>query len=646
LKETEKFEVMVKDLLPEGYEGRGGQVEFIEEASMALENKEVFFGSAPCGIGKSLASLLTVLPRLGKEKLLICFRTRSQLHIYLKELKAVAPGISAVSFISKRDMCPRIKTGFSYYDFLDECSRLRKNCENKDKPYCEFYSKNIMRPMMAEKIALDCSRKLLPPLDVTRLMSRNGFCAYEAMKRILARTDVFLGTYHYAFEPLIRGNIIKNMDADLSRIYLVVDEAHNLPRFARELLSDQMTERTVERAIGETDLFEHSDVLVVLEYLETLEADVYSRFQDELEKEEIRRVDPLGLDEIFLENCGVSGLGAAETILDYGEHVTETRRQLGYETIYSYNRRVGEFLLNFFKKKPEKYLHVAQKDGRERTYLKVMSFDGRSISDPVLRGARGSILMSGFLSPLEVYRDLILYDENGVRLREFDSPFPPENRLILAAVNVSSRYSARTGEMLRRWKEYIEAILKENRGNVAVFATSYQLMHRILKRIETDRNVITERSNTRRDTVLKQLKNSNDNALFGVMGGKLSEGVDYPGDLMTCVVAVGLPYATWNVYQRSLINYYSDQYPGMGRVYAYITPAILRLIQACGRVHRSAADKGCIIILDERVSQPDVTQLLPSYFQNEMKMVMNPSDAAKHISSFWRRHGNVKKNLR
>jgi len=632
---------MVKDLLPEGYEGRGGQVEFIEEASMALENREVFFGSAPCGVGKSLASLLTVLPRLDKEKLLICFRTRSQLHIYLKELKAVARSISVVSFISKRDMCPRIKTGFSYYDFLEECSRLRKNCENRDRPFCEFYSKNIMRPMMAEKMALDCSRKILSPLDVTRIMSRSGFCAYEAMKRILARADVFLGTYHYAFEPSIRNNLIKSMDLDLSRIYLVVDEAHNLPKFSRELLSDQMTERTVERAIRETDLFEHSDVHIVIEYLETLEADVYSRFRDELEKDEIRRVDPRGLDAIFLENCGVSGPEAAETLLEYGEYVTETRRQLGYETIYSYNRRVGEFLLNFFVKKPEKYLHVAQKDRRERTFLKVMSYDGRSISDPVLRRAKGSILMSGFLSPLEVYRDLLLYDENGVRLREFDSPFPPENRLILAAGDVSSRYSERTGEMLRRWKEYIEAILKENKGNVAVFATSYQLMYRILKLIETDRKMITERSNTKRETVLKQLKNSNGNALFGVMGGKLSEGVDYPGDLMTCVVAVGLPYATWNVYQRSLIDYYSIQYPGMGRVYSYVTPAILRLIQACGRVHRSGADKGCIIILDERVSLPDIRQLLPSYFQNEMKMVMNPSETANHIKSFWTRHGSV-----
>ena len=73
--------------LPRGYEVRKGQVKFIEESTKALENNQVFVGSAPCGIGKSLASLLTVLPRLGENKLLISFRTRSQLHIFLKELR-------------------------------------------------------------------------------------------------------------------------------------------------------------------------------------------------------------------------------------------------------------------------------------------------------------------------------------------------------------------------------------------------------------------------------------------------------------------------------------------------------------------------------------------------------------------------------
>jgi DNA excision repair protein ERCC-2 len=122
------------------------------------------------------------------------------------------------------------------------------------------------------------------------------------------------------------------------------------------------------------------------------------------------------------------------------------------------------------------------------------------------------------------------------------------------------------------------------------------------------------------------------------MGGKFSEGMDYPNNLLTCVVTVGLPYATWNVYQKALINYFDYQFPGRGRDYAYLTPAIFRLVQACGRVHRSAKDKGCIVMLDERITRPEIRQLLPSYYQKEMKLVANDLECGENITEFWEKH--------
>jgi len=129
------------------------------------------------------------------------------------------------------------------------------------------------------------------------------------------------------------------------------------------------------------------------------------------------RVDPQGLSDLLLERCDAPGLEVAEMVHEYGKDVMETRRELCYERIYSYNYRVGKFLLNFFEKEPERYLHLAQRDWRDRAVLKVRSFDGRSLTDPVLRQARGSILMNGFLSPPAIYRDLVLYDGEVAYLR-------------------------------------------------------------------------------------------------------------------------------------------------------------------------------------------------------------------------------------
>ena len=161
-------------------------------------------------------------------------------------------------------------------------------------------------------------------------------------------------------------------------------------------------------------------------------------------------------------------------------------------------------------------------------------------------------------------------------------------------------------------------------------------MQAALRVARLDRNVIVEQRDTNRSSVLRALHKSTDHALFGVMGGKLSEGIDYPSNVLTCVAAVGLPYATWDIYQKGLIGYYEQQFPEEGEVYAYLTPAILRLIQTAGRVHRSPSDKGCIVILDERVTNPGVKRQLPRYIQQEMIPIRDAAECAEKVEGFWR----------
>ena len=626
-------------LLPKGYEIRKGQVEFIEEATKALDKNEVFVGSAPCGIGKSLASLLSVLPKIEENKLLISFRTRSQLHIFLKELRSLKKPPLTASFISKQDMCPLTKNrSGTYFDFLEECRRLKENCESGTKPFCKFYWNMNKRRRQAEELALDCVRKILDPQEARDLMYRKGFCAYETLKRVLNKVQVFLGTYNYTFNPPIRKALLQSWGVDLSKVYLIVDEAHNIPNFARDLLSDQINQKTVENAIKETENFDHKKVDDVKDYLNILDDDVFRYVHKRLGNSRLKILDLQDLADKFHHWSGKSGEEAAEIFHEYGDYVREIRQELGYDRIFSYTHRVGDFFENFFQKFGEKYIHLAYKDWNDRTYLSVKSLDGREITDPVLRQAKGSIVMSGFLSPPKIYRDLILRSSENVVLKEFDSPFPSENRLILTACDVSSRFEHRTDQMLKKCADYIEVVSMANEGNIGVFFTSYSLMNTILTHIEIDRKLIVEERRTRRNEIMEKLTKSNKNALFGVMGGKFSEGMDYPNNILKCVITVGLPYATWNVYQQALIKYFDYQFLGNGRTYAYLTPAIFRLVQACGRVHRSANDKGCIVMLDERITQPNINYLLPNYYQKEMKIVKNSIECGQFIRNFWKKH--------
>lgn len=639
--------IQKKGVLPDNYEIRKEQMEFIQAATKTLKNKEVFVGSAPCGIGKSLASLLAVLPQLEENKLMICFRTRSQLHIYLKELRALSTGLSAVSFFSKQDMCPlKAKGDLSYIDFFEECKRLKDNCESSTKPFCRFYMNILRGKREAEELALDCARMILAPEQSVELMSRRGFCAHEALKRILPKVEVFLGTYHYVFDPRIRDSLLKSFGVSLSKTFLIVDEAHNLPAFTRELLSDQLTEGTVERALKETEIFENESSGSIREHLNVLMEEVFQHARQTLSNECLREVNTQEISDFYKSRKGVSGLEAAAMLKEYGESVKERQLKSGSERVASYNYRIGTFLESFFKDVGSKYIHLIERDQRDRIVLEVRSFDGREVVDPVLRETRGTILMSGFLSPPTVYRDLLLHSPDNVCLKEFAPPFPPENRLILAAEDVSSEFKRRTDSMFENWKSYVEAISNATQGNMAVFFTSYGLMRKVVSLIRTSRRLIMEEPSTKRNEVIERLTSSSNNVLYGVMGAKLSEGMDYPGNVLKCTVAVGLPYATWDTYQRSLMEYLEQQFPGNGRTYAYLTPAILRLVQACGRVHRSAEDRGCIVILDERITQPHIRRLLPSYYQKEMITVKSPSDCAERIAGFWNARHMKSENLR
>ncbi|MCW3979935.1 MAG: ATP-dependent DNA helicase [Candidatus Bathyarchaeota archaeon] len=625
--------------LPETYETREAQMEFIEEASNAVKNSQVFIGSAPCGIGKSLAALLVVLPLLRKDKLLICFRTRGQLHIYLKELRALNRNISVASLFSKQDMCPRrMKRSFSQADFLEECNRLKDNCESLTQPYCRYYKNTYTRKREAEKLALDCTRSILAPMDAVKRMAKEGFCAYEALKRTLKTVNIFLGTYHYIFDPPIRKALLTSLKADLSKTYMIVDEAHNLPSFSRELLSSKLTANSVRRALTETRKFHHESRSLVRKYLGLLDEDILQRVNGALKKGELKQISSQRVSDLFLERVGVSGSDASEVLLDYGEYVKEKRWEMGRERMFSFNYHVGRFLERFFEKNGTQYIHLIRKNWDNDVFLEVRSFDGRELTDPVLRQTQGSILMSGSLSPPKVYGDLTLYESSDVYCKEFDSPFPAKNRLILAANDVSSKFENRTERTLNRWSNYIEAIDATNKGNMAVFFTSYGMMHRLLPLIKTNRKVIVESRDTKRREVMEKLTDSSNNALFGVMGAKFSEGIDYPHNLLTCVVAVGLPYATWTIYEKGLIQYFDQHFPEKGRIYGYLVPAILRLVQTCGRVHRSARDKGCIVILDERVTRSDIIKYLPGYFQKEMRTVASPSECGELVEGFWRLH--------
>lgn len=103
---------------------------------------------------------------------------------------------------------------------------------------------------------------------------------------------------------------------------------------------------------------------------------------------------------------------------------------------------------------------------------------------------------------------------------------------------------------------------------------------------------------------------------------------------MNGVVLVGIPYARPTPRVQAQIRYFEKKFPGKGRYYGYYLPAHRKLVQAAGRVHRSAEEKGSIVILDYRVLWRSIRKDLPDWMKETMKPVTLPT-MRLYLKRFW-----------
>lgn len=112
-------------------------------------------------------------------------------------------------------------------------------------------------------------------------------------------------------------------------------------------------------------------------------------------------------------------------------------------------------------------------------------------------------------------------------------------------------------------------------------------------------------------------------ALFSVMGGRISEGMDFPAEQLEIAVIIGIPYPKPTARQRGLQNYY-DQKFGKGWEYTVQGPAARKMLQAIGRLIRNENDRGVAVILDKRAPR----------FHQYIKDMRESKDLLTDISHF------------
>jgi len=131
-----------------------------------------------------------------------------------------------------------------------------------------------------------------------------------------------------------------------------------------------------------------------------------------------------------------------------------------------------------------------------------------------------------------------------------------------------------------------------------------------------------------------KLPHSKGAMLLCVMGGKLSEGINFSDDLARCVVVVGLPYPDIrDMILQERMKYADSKQIGNGRK-LYESLCMKQVNQSIGRSIRHKQDYATIVLFDRRYESNHVMDQLPSWITRSISICRTSSELTTNITSF------------
>jgi len=605
------------------------QDDLIKTVSTALSKGTSLVVHAPTGLGKTVSTLSPALAfAKGKDLNLFFLTSRHTQHKIaidtLREIKKEHyPELVACDIIGKKWMClrPEIQN-LPSSDFNELCKHLRE--ENKCDLYSNFKSKNGKVTPRAKKV-LD-ELKILSPMHTEKMVEiceTEKLCPYEMSCLLASVSHVIVTDYYYLFHPRIRDSFFARIKKELNECIAIIDEGHNLPARIRDLASHRLTSMMVRRGIKEAKKFGYMEQIETLDTIQD-SLNSISKGLSVFDEKVVKRDD-------FSDSIakGDEYDEVVEDLENIGDSIRDIQKKSSIGGISTF--------LDSWKGDDDGFVRLVSHPSKDPLVLLAYKcLDPSIVSQPVLHELFSSIIMSGTLSPMEMYKDILGYPET-TECERFESPFPDKNRLSLIVPQTTTKYTMRSQKQFENIGKICARIVDEIPGNVLIFFPSYQIMNDVFKTFYKvcDRTVLKESADLSKEEKLALLEKFKGykkvgSVLLGVISANFAEGIDLPGDLLKGVIVVGLPLQKPDLETKALIKYYEDKFQ-MGWDYGYIFPAFNRALQSAGRCIRSETDKGVIVFLDERYSWP----MYRKYFPRDMDIKISRS-FVEDIEEFFR----------
>ncbi|TBU06996.1 ATP-dependent DNA helicase [Hamiltosporidium magnivora] len=599
------------------------QKDFIEKAKCVIENNEIGIFSSPTGTGKTISLLLSVYnyfipPKeesnkytyfgLNSEnkklmeqlfgqsdritKVFYCSRTHTQLNQAINELKRFDANVNSIILGSRKLYCVNKKvnkTNVELEIINEQCKALisKNDCEF----YCNFESQN-------ETDIIDIE-------ELIKKGKEKKFCPYYFAKIYSKKCEIVFLPYTVLFSKEGR----RSANIDISDSIIIVDEAHNIYESVI-----QMNTVTIS--------FE-----IVKKYFKAFE-DYYLKYESRMSEVNLKRIKNIceilekiwKFHENFANNLETKTESSSQ---EKNEECIVVNDFLIKSRLHNYNLlELEEYLHNSgIAYKLEGFntnLHLQLFNITKFLVLLIMSdchgrifYDNKKIRftplDPKIYFedifvCKSLILAGGTMEPIDNL--LNLFKERTVKYYYYDSICTNFISFILSTgpSNKEIKLNYKTRESPEILKDIVYTIFNLSntvkKGGIICFLPSKYYL-KILK--ETIINL--EKNNfkfikkilyddTSSFLEFKNLVFEESVIFFSVMGGKMSEGINFNDYLCRLLIIIGIPYPTVNTELKERIKYHGNDYSTL--------IAMKTVNQALGRALRHKTDYASIVLIDSR----------------------------------------------
>ncbi|CAG8527014.1 2198_t:CDS:10 [Ambispora leptoticha] len=637
-------------------------------------------------------------------KIYYCSRTHSQLSQFIQEVRKTRyDELKLISLGSRKNLCINEKV-----QKLKNVARMNEQCMEMQKPNtksdkkCPYFSKiGKSRMLDFRDHALALVRNIEELVEVGQKLET---CPYYGTRKSIKQSQIVTLPYNLLLSKSTR----ESMGISLKNNVVIIDEAHNLvetitavhtvyvdhsqisraqlqltrylERYKRRLkgknivyirqilaLLDALTKclnQWTKSCENKRDKENCEEIKMVNEFMHHLNIDNLNLFKLEkyLKKSNLARklngfMDKMEFHEVKIHPSN-------DDVNDYSSSIPCLNQIETFFMSLTNGDIDGRIILGF--------MPIAG-TSKYQPYIKYLLLNPSNQFKDVVMEARSVILAGGTMEPVKDLIDQLFSYLPPEKIDRFSCGhiIPKKNLLTLVVSNgptgmpMEFTFERRTDEkLIDQLGQTISNLCNIIPDGIVCFFGSYAYLEKVylrwqqnntLERIQKRKKIFREpRQSNEVDKILRDYSahihsipagSKNGGALlFCVVGGKMSEGINFADRLGRGVLMVGLPFANMNsaalkekmkyIDQKGQDTRSGDQH-SPGREY-YENLCMRSVNQSIGRAIRHKTDYATIVLIDRRFSTPRIRQKLPGWICENVVECSKFGNVICNVASFFR----------